>query len=126
MAQNTMLGGTGGTTVANVNSKRLPSLVQFFEPGHVSFTHAWYGNSLQNSLSWVILPSALPREGLFCSYNDAMNQFGLLSSLHGKLPGLQWEHPVFHSLLARIRTHADPHVPHLYLGCRLCLSWYRF
>ena len=34
---NTMLGGTGGTTVASVNSKPLPSLVHSLNLGHGAF-----------------------------------------------------------------------------------------
>ena len=34
---NTMLGGSGGTTVANVNSKPLPSLVPSLNRGHGAF-----------------------------------------------------------------------------------------
>ena len=34
---NTMLGGTGGTTVASVNSRSLPSLVHYLNRGHGAF-----------------------------------------------------------------------------------------
>ena len=44
----------------------------------------------------------------------------------GELPGLQWEPP---GSLCTASTHTQsrkPQVPHLYLGCRLCLNWYLF